>query len=166
MVWCGGKSFGRGRQPAPVRRMERLPVITSRMSTSRRRPPGLAGGISGSRMVHCASVKSLGYGLRGMASTPCAILGLAAPPYESIATFSDTLSGSDLRHHVLVGVHVSACLHSGRCCLVFPFRDHRGTSCVSLHRRAIVTVAIMALSGIPKPVIAIRLVLGKLVAAR
>src|SRR6476620_6260387 len=37
------------------------PLKTSRMSTSRLRPPGFASGISGSRYVHSSSVTSLGY---------------------------------------------------------------------------------------------------------
>src|SRR5215203_3413421 len=36
---------------------------TSRRSTVRGRPPGLAAGSSGSRIAHCASVRSVGYAL-------------------------------------------------------------------------------------------------------
>jgi hypothetical protein len=36
--------------------------MTSRIQTTRGRPPGLASGSKGSMSCHCSSVKSLGYG--------------------------------------------------------------------------------------------------------
>lgn len=41
-----------------------MAFIISRISTLRGRPPGLAGGINGSILCHCLSVKSLGYSFR------------------------------------------------------------------------------------------------------
>ena len=41
-----------------------MALITSRMLALRSRPPGLAGGMSGSKRAHWASVRSVEYGLR------------------------------------------------------------------------------------------------------
>ena len=59
----GGKSWGIMRQGQPLRRTYNVPLITSRRSTLRWRPPGLAAGSRGASSSHCSSVKSLGYGL-------------------------------------------------------------------------------------------------------
>src|SRR5438132_13607262 len=51
----------------PLRFREKIVLRTSRMSTSRWRPPRgrcVAGGISGSTMAHCSSVRSEGYYFR------------------------------------------------------------------------------------------------------
>ena len=48
----------------PVRAWYRKVLRTSRMSISRGRPPGLAGGIRGLMSFHWASVRSVRYGLR------------------------------------------------------------------------------------------------------
>ena len=63
-VCQGGRSCGSIRQGHPVRSTYTMPLTTSRISTVRGRPPGLAGGSKGSRMSHSWSVRSLGYGLR------------------------------------------------------------------------------------------------------
>ena len=60
----GGKSWGIMRQAQPLRRTYKTPLVTSRRSTLRWRPPGLAAGSRGASSLHCPSVKSLGYGLR------------------------------------------------------------------------------------------------------
>jgi hypothetical protein len=48
-------------QVQPLRSTYRMPFMTSRMSTGRAWPPGLAGGIRGASSSHWASVRSLGY---------------------------------------------------------------------------------------------------------
>ena len=58
----GGRSWGMARHVHPLRRTYRMPFTTSRSSTVRGRPPGLAGGSSRPRISHCSSVRSLGYG--------------------------------------------------------------------------------------------------------
>ena len=63
-VCQGGRSCGSIRHGHPVRSTYTMPLTTSRISTVRGRPPGLAGGSKGSRMSHSWSVRSLGYGLR------------------------------------------------------------------------------------------------------
>ena len=63
-VCQGGRSCGSIRHGHPVRSTYTMPLTTSRISTVRGRPPGLAGGSKGSRMSHCSSVRSLGYDLR------------------------------------------------------------------------------------------------------
>src|SRR5467141_124489 len=66
-VLLGSKSCGSMSHWPPLRLREKIVLRTSRMSTSRGRPPRglcLAGGISGSTMVHCSSVRSEGYTLR------------------------------------------------------------------------------------------------------
>ena len=63
-VCQGGRSCGSIRHGHPVRSTYTMPLTTSRISTVRGRPPGLAGGSKGSRMSHSSSVRSLGYGLR------------------------------------------------------------------------------------------------------
>ena len=57
----GGRSWGMARHVHPLRRTYRMPFTTSRSSTVRGRPPGLAGGSSRPRISHCSSVRSLGY---------------------------------------------------------------------------------------------------------
>jgi hypothetical protein len=47
-----------------------MALSTSRMSVVRGCPPGLAGGISGSRIAHSRSLRSLGYSLRCIVSLP------------------------------------------------------------------------------------------------
>ena len=59
-VCQGGRSCGSIRHGHPVRSTYTMPLTTSRISTVRGRPPGLAGGSKGSRMSHCSSVRSLG----------------------------------------------------------------------------------------------------------
>src|SRR2546428_13829102 len=57
----------------PLRFREKIVLRTSRMSTSRGRPPRglcLAGGIIGSTMAHCSSVRSEGYTFRERPSCP------------------------------------------------------------------------------------------------
>ena len=63
-VCQGGRSCGTIRQGHPLRSKYRMPFTTSRRSTVRGRPPGLAGGSRGPRISHCSSVRSLGYDLR------------------------------------------------------------------------------------------------------
>ena len=63
-VCQAGRSCGSIRHGHPVRSTYRMPLTTSRVSTVRGRPPGLAGGSKGSIMSHCSSVRSLGYDLR------------------------------------------------------------------------------------------------------
>ncbi len=60
----GGRSCGTIRQGHPARRTYRMPFITSRRSTVRGLPPGLAAGSNGASSFHWSSVRSLGYGLR------------------------------------------------------------------------------------------------------
>src|SRR5438046_4893018 len=50
-----------------------IALTTSRMLTSRRRPPGFAGGMSGSTIAHCSSVRSVAYAIRVgcMCTLPC-----------------------------------------------------------------------------------------------
>src|SRR2546421_4667147 len=55
-----GKSWGNARQAHPLRTREKMALTTSRIFVVRGCPPGLAGGINGSRMLHSASVRSLG----------------------------------------------------------------------------------------------------------
>ena len=59
-VCQGGRSCGTIRQGHPLRSKYRMPFTTSRRSTVRGRPPGLAGGSRGPRISHCSSVRSLG----------------------------------------------------------------------------------------------------------
>ena len=59
-VCQGGRSLGSIRQAHPLRSAYRMPLTTSRRSTVRGRPPGLAGGSRGARISHCSSVRSLG----------------------------------------------------------------------------------------------------------
>ena len=56
----GGKSWGTMRQGQPLRRTYKTPLITSRRSTLRGRPPGLAAGSKGASSSHCSFVRSLG----------------------------------------------------------------------------------------------------------
>ena len=58
----GGKSCGSARQVHPLRITYRMPLTTSRISTVRGLPPGLAAGSNGARTFHWASLRSLGYG--------------------------------------------------------------------------------------------------------
>ena len=58
----GGKSCGSARQVHPLRITYRMPLTTSRISTVRGLPPGLAAGSIGARTFHWASLRSLGYG--------------------------------------------------------------------------------------------------------
>src|SRR5712692_2136389 len=51
----GGNSCGKARHWQPVRSRYKLALITSRRSVVRGCPPGLAGGISGSRIAHSRS---------------------------------------------------------------------------------------------------------------
>ena len=60
----GGRSCGIIRHGHPDRRTYRMPLSTSRRSTVRGLPPGLAPGSHGASSSHWASVKSLGYLLR------------------------------------------------------------------------------------------------------
>ena len=60
----GGKSWGIARHTHPLRRTYNMPLMTSRRSTLRLLPPGLAGGSRGASSFHWSSVRSLGYGLR------------------------------------------------------------------------------------------------------
>ena len=62
-----GRSCGSIRQAHPVRSTYRLALTTSRRSTVRGLPPGLAGGSNGSKASHWSSVRSEGYGSRLMA---------------------------------------------------------------------------------------------------
>src|SRR5690348_1160653 len=55
-----GKSWGNALQPHPLRTRYKMALSTSRIFVMRGCPPGLAGGIKGSRMLHSASVRSLG----------------------------------------------------------------------------------------------------------
>src|SRR5262249_22298220 len=57
----GGKSWGKARQPTPLRLRYSSALTTARTSVVRGWPPGRAGGIIGSKRAHCASVRSLGY---------------------------------------------------------------------------------------------------------
>ena len=57
----GGKSCGSARQVHPLRITYRMPLTTSRISTVRGLPPGLAAGSNGARTFHWASLRSLGY---------------------------------------------------------------------------------------------------------
>jgi hypothetical protein len=57
----GGRSRGRCRHRQPVSGTWSGPFTTSRTTTERRRPPRLAGRISGAINVHSASVGSLGW---------------------------------------------------------------------------------------------------------
>jgi hypothetical protein len=59
-----GTHAARHAHSQPVRSTERMALITSRMSVVRGCPPGLAGGMSGSRVAHSLSLISLGYLLR------------------------------------------------------------------------------------------------------
>ena len=59
-VLHGGRSWGIIRQVQPLRSTYRMPFMTSRMSTVRGRPPGLASGIRGASSSHWTSVRSLG----------------------------------------------------------------------------------------------------------
>ena len=59
-VLRGGRSLGIARHWHPVLRMYIAPFTTSRTSTPRLLPPGLAGGISGAIRFHSSSVTSLG----------------------------------------------------------------------------------------------------------
>ena len=59
----GGKSWGIMRQGQPLRSTYKVPLMTSRRSTLRWRPLGLAGGSRGASVSHCSSVTSLGYDL-------------------------------------------------------------------------------------------------------
>ena len=45
-----------------------MALRTSRRSVRPRAPGRTGGGNKGSKMAHCASLRSLGYGLRGLAS--------------------------------------------------------------------------------------------------
>jgi hypothetical protein len=65
----GGRSWGIIRQVQPLRSTYRMPFITSRMSTVRGWPPGLALGSRGASSSHWASVRSLGYGFLFMPPT-------------------------------------------------------------------------------------------------
>src|SRR5713226_1900199 len=56
----GGNSCGKARHWLPVRSRYKMALITSRILVVRGCPPGLAGGISGSRILHSFSVTSLG----------------------------------------------------------------------------------------------------------
>ena len=60
----GGRSCGIIRQEHPDRRIYRMPFVTSRSSTVRGLPPGLAPGSNRASSFHWSSVKSLGYLLR------------------------------------------------------------------------------------------------------
>lgn len=60
----GGRSWGSARHGHPFRRTYRIPLMTSRRSTVRCLPPGLAGGSKGASSFHWSSVRSLGYALR------------------------------------------------------------------------------------------------------
>jgi hypothetical protein len=59
-----GNSWGKARNFRPVRSMERMALIPSRMAVVRGCPPGLAGGMSGSRIALSSSLRS-----RGIASS-------------------------------------------------------------------------------------------------
>ena len=63
-VWYGGYRSGKSFQGAPVRRIQRIPLRTSR-GFRRDRPRGsdrsLGDGIKGSNRVHCSSVKSISH---------------------------------------------------------------------------------------------------------
>ena len=63
-VCQGGRSCVSTRHGHPVRSTYTMPLTTSRISTVRCRPPGLAGGSKASRVSHSWSVRPLGYGLR------------------------------------------------------------------------------------------------------
>ena len=65
-VCQGGRSCGSIRHGHPLRSTYKMPLSTSRRSTVRGRPPGLAAGSRGARTSHCSSVRSLGYRLRVM----------------------------------------------------------------------------------------------------
>ena len=65
-VCQGGRSCGIIRHGHPLRSTYKMPLSTSRMSTVRGRPPGLAAGSRGARTSHCSSVRSLGYRFRVM----------------------------------------------------------------------------------------------------
>jgi hypothetical protein len=61
-VWYGGYSLGKSCQGAPVRNIHKTPLSTARVSfQGRPRPSDRLGGsgISGLRMSHCSSVKSI-----------------------------------------------------------------------------------------------------------
>jgi hypothetical protein len=60
-VLFGGRSLGQGAPLTPVLKTYITPFITSRTSTVRLLPPGLAGGITGATCAHSSSVRSLGY---------------------------------------------------------------------------------------------------------
>lgn len=65
-VCHGGRSWGSIRHGQPERSRYRMAFTTSRSSTERGRPPGLASGSRGARISHWASVKSVGYGFRSI----------------------------------------------------------------------------------------------------
>src|SRR6266700_3969845 len=77
----GGNSCGKARHWQPVRSRYKMALITSRISVVRGCPPGLAGGISGSRILHSLSVTSLG-----------SLLRFIFPPLLSTFPFRDTFS--------------------------------------------------------------------------
>src|SRR5213078_623544 len=73
-----------------------IALTTSRMLTSRRRPPGFAGGMSGSTIAHCSSVRSVAYAIRVgcMCTLPCtrkgascSKLGIQGKPAFRIASY-------------------------------------------------------------------------------
>ena len=65
-VCPGGRSCGTRRQAQPLRSTYRMPCTTSRRSTVRGRPPGLAAGSRGAHRAHWASLRSLEYRSRVM----------------------------------------------------------------------------------------------------
>ena len=65
-VCQGGRSCGTRRQAQPLRSTYRMPCTTSRRSTVRGRPPGLAAGSRGAHRAHWASLRSLEYRSRVM----------------------------------------------------------------------------------------------------
>ncbi len=67
-----------------------MPLSTSRTSTSRRRPPRLAGGIIGATSAHSASLRSLGRQARIWSNgehTYVVVADRAAPEFEQIAAY-------------------------------------------------------------------------------
>src|SRR5262247_626981 len=116
------------------------------MSTSRGRPPRWAreGGSSGSKIAHCASVISAGYGLRGCRSGHLAVHSLARgnaatiPHHSSFANIcfriaSKRLSGNSGRQFQSVCRHAS--VMEGRPAMSREFAPHQMDVAQVEHRR-------------------------------
>jgi hypothetical protein len=60
----GGKSWGTSRHAPPVRKLYKIALTISRLGYASSLPPGLAAGMSGARICHALSRRSVGEGCR------------------------------------------------------------------------------------------------------